>query len=603
MDKWKKIVLVLAAVLLVLPTFLTPTLAKENKAEATTKGNGEFSTKDEVVYATLTAHGDRESIYVVNTFDIKKAGKIVDYGSYTSLKNLTDLTELEQKANKIEFTADKGKFYYQGNMDNEPLPWDISVDYFFNGKAIEPAELAGKDGKVKIKIETNENEEVELGFFENYLLQISLTLDASRFSNIKAEDGLIANAGKNKQVTFTVLPESKEKLVLEADVVDFELDGIDITGIPSTMSIDEPDIGDMKGEMKTLTKAIADINDGVGELKQGVNELNNGVVKLEDGSLQYKNGMDELTGSSSDLMDGSKEIDQALEAMSQALGAADDIDISDLDQLTDGLSQLASGLRETEQGLTTLKENYAQAYEALEKAITKIPSEQLKEADIQALYQSGADKQVVDKLVNTYAAAQEVKATYGQVKEGFDAVNSTLSTVASTLNEMAENVDTVVHGFSSFDDLDGLAQLKEGIDLLSSNYNSFHSGLTEYTKGVGQLASSYHDLHNGIGELEEGTGELENGLGELHTGTTKLQESTQDLPKQMTEEIDEMIAEYDKSDYEAESFVSPENGKVNSVQFVLKTESIKQEESETDEDLEQEEKGFWAKFKDLFTKE
>ncbi len=39
-----------------------------------------------------------------------------------------------------------------------------------------------------------------------------------------------------------------------------------------------------------------------------------------------------------------------------------------------------------------------------------------------------------------------------------------------------------------------------------------------------------------------------------------------------------MIAEYDKSHFEAVSFVSTKNEKVNSVQFVIKTESIKKED-------------------------
>ncbi|MEC5425801.1 hypothetical protein QGM71_20255 [Virgibacillus sp. C22-A2] len=45
--------------------------------------------------------------------------------------------------------------------------------------------------------------------------------------NIQDEDGMVANAGKNKQVTITVMPEKEEELVVEVDVVeDFELDGI-----------------------------------------------------------------------------------------------------------------------------------------------------------------------------------------------------------------------------------------------------------------------------------------------------------------------------------------------------------------------------------------
>lgn len=72
MKRLKKIVLVLVALLLVAPSFLNIAFANESSAAAA-EGNGEMSTKDEVVYATLTAHGDSANVYVVNTFDIKKS--------------------------------------------------------------------------------------------------------------------------------------------------------------------------------------------------------------------------------------------------------------------------------------------------------------------------------------------------------------------------------------------------------------------------------------------------------------------------------------------------------------------------------------------------
>src|SRR5699024_5462931 len=116
-----------------------------------------------------------------------------------------------------------------------------------------------------------------------------------------------------------------------------------------------------------------------------------------------------------------------------------------------------------------------------------------------------------------------------------------------------------------------------------------------------QLASSYQDMDDGIGELSKGTKTLEDGVGELHNGTTKLHQSTRDLPDQMTEEIDEMIADYDKSDFEAISFVSNKNENVESVQFVLKTENIEMDDDETTEEPEEEKKGFWTRLKELFS--
>ena len=606
MRRTKKILFVFAAMILVLPSFLVTAASNDRKpGEEISQENGEISSKDEVVYAKLSATGERQEIYVVNIFDVEKEGKIVDYGPYASLKNLTDLSELEQKDNKVAFSAPKGKFYYQGNLDEEPLPWDVSVSYYLNGKEIAPDELAGKDGHVEIRINTSANEKVAPVFFENYLLQISLSLNTDIYSNIHAPDGMLANAGKNKQATFTVMPEKEEELVLEADVIDFELEGIDITAIPSSMPIDAPDINDMTGDMETLTDAIRDVNNGVAELANGAAELNNGVKELQNGSREYKAGMSAIDDSSSELVDASQNIDQALERLSNSLGnGSGDRGLGDLKKLEEGLFQMAGGLRETSDGLATLKENYGKAYSALDEAMAAIPDHQISEQQIQQLYISGADKTILDQLIETYTAARKAKGTYTAVKEAFSAVESTLEEASGGLTGMANTLETMSTSLStSLNTMDGtdlFVQLQQGISTLSSNYKDFHSGLADYSGGVSQLSSSYDKMHSGIEELSIGTGEIENGVNKLHEGTEELYKSTSDLPDQMKQEVDQMISDFDKSDFKAVSFVSPENKQINSVQFVLKTESIKKEEQEETEKPVKEEKGFWARLKNLF---
>lgn len=601
------VLIVLTTTIFAMPSILVSASSNDSKSEVdSSQKKGEISSKDEVIYAKLSATGERQEAYVVNILEIERPGEIVDYGPYISLKNLTDLTQLEQKDNTVEFTADsKGKFYYQGNMKEEPLPWDVSISYLLDGKQMIPDELAGKKGHVQIVINTSANDQVDPVFFENYLLQISLSLNTDIYSNIKAPDGMIANAGKNKQVTFTVMPEKEEKLTLEADALGFELDGIDITAIPSSMPIDAPNIDDMTGDMEILTDAINDINNGVGELKDGVTELNNGVHKLRNGSQQYNEGVLKIDSSSTELISASKSIQQALETLNTSLrSSSEDMGLGDLKKLEDGLGQISGGLRETAKGLTTFNKNYAKANNELNKAMEAIPEYEITEKETQRLYSNGADQEVLNQLLDTYFAARTAKGTYSAVKEAFDAVSTTLDQVNGALTEMANNLDTMSNGISSSHDQmdvsDSFAQLQEGINELSTNYRAFHSGLVDYSGGVNQLSSSYSKLHTGIEELSKGTGELENGVGKLHDGTDELYESTRDLPDQMKQEVDQMIADYDKSDFEAVSFTSPENDQVNSVQFVMKTEIIKKEVQKETEKTVKEEKGFWARLKDLF---
>ncbi|MBT2709042.1 hypothetical protein [Bacillus sp. ISL-47] len=583
--------------------FLPSFLSFSAEAEAETAA-GKVTSKDEVVYATLKSNGAPGDIYVVNTLEVARAGEILDYGEYSSVKNLTDLTELDQEGQTVRVNAPEGKFYYQGNMkDDSELPWDIKISYLLDGQKVTPSDLAGKRGHVEINIDTAANGNVDTVFYENYLLQVSIML-SNKYENIEAPGGMIANAGKNKQITFTVMPGQEEKLSVEADVEDFEFQGIEIAAVPSTLPIDTSEMGNMTDDMSVLSKAIGELNNGVADLKKGISQLDTGAAALRDGSEKYKNGMSQLDGSSSEIVNASRSIGNALGTISGSLsGDSAKMDLTSLSELPNGLTQLANGLSETANGLSALQENYSLAYRALDGAIKEIPAHQLTEEEIAGLYKSGADANVLDQLVESYSASQKVKGTYSSVKEAFEAVKPSLNQVSGSVGEMSGTLTSMANelaGSMKEMDVSALGELQKGLAALASNYGKFHSGLVSYTEGVSQLSASYHKLHSGIAELSGGTSELEKGVGQLHNGTDELYKETKDLPAQMQEEINEMIEEYDKSDFKPVSFVSSKNEKVSSVQFVIKTESIKKEEQEAKKEKPEKEKGFWELFLDLF---
>ena len=610
----KKLLVVLLVLMLILPSFLIHAAAptqNESSEEEVEKvaGDGDFAYKDEVVYANLNATGEVDEVYVVNIFEVTKQGIIIDEGNYSEVKNLTDLSNIDLENNKVTINASKGKFYYQGNIQDKPkLPWDIQVSYYLDGNKVKPEELAGKNGRVAITIETTANNEVDSVFYENYLLQISLLLNSNRFSNINAPDAMIANAGKNKQLTFTVMPESDETFTIEADVTDFEFDGIDIAAIPSTMSIDIPDTDEMTKEMDSLTDAIKQLNDGVKDLSDGVSELNKGVAELRDGSSQFNDGLNELSDASSDIVDASSQIDEVLELIASSLpDNLDNIDVSQFSDLAEGLREMASGLNDISSGLTELHGGFSMAYDALDEAINTIP-EAIADEDLQKLMASNMSNpenmEVLNKLIEQYTAAQTVKRTYQHTQGAFMAMDLALPNMIAGLEEMELTLNQISNQISgSLDELDqlsSLSELKDGLSQLSTNYGEFHAGLSEYTGGVDLLSNSYNEMHSGIKELSSGTEELDRGVKELRDGTGQLYEATSDLPNQLQEEIDRIVSDFDKSDVEVKSFTSPNNHKINSVQFVIKTESIKKVEEEVKEVVEKEEKGFWQKFWDLF---
>lgn len=614
--KLKKGILLLLSVLLVFPSFYVHA-TENNSVEVSEEGSKEqlerevLALKDEVIYAALDANGVLDEVYVVNIFDVIAPGVIVDYGLYSSVRNLTDLSPIEQEGKEVRISVEEGKFYYQGNMSSRPLPWEVAVTYYMDGENTAPESLPGRDGRFELRIETKgSTQEEDRSFFENYLLQVSVTVPAEKFRNIQAPDGMISNAGKNKQITFTVMPGEQGNLYVSADVIDLEMSAIDIAAVPPNMAFDV-DVNGMTDDVKTLADAIQDINDGVRALREGVSEITSGARAMRDGSGQYKSGMEELDSASSELVEASAMIHEQLGLISQSLtdGLGDfdfsEWDLSGLEQLPEGLTKLSDVLGYITDGLGEAQENYQASLRRLDEVISSLPEYHLTEKEIQKLYDSGADREVIDRLLETYYVSLEVRETYETIRKYFDNVEEFLlqtveygNNVEETLAEKAKEMEAA---FDNMSMLDYIIELEQGLQEFANHYGQFHEGLVGYTDGVSELSAAYGEIHSGIDALAGGTAELHKGVGELEAGTTELADATRNMPEEMQKEMDKMLAEYDWSDFEPISWVSPNNENINNVQFVIRTESIKKDSDNTGDLVVEEPKGFWAKLIHLFS--
>jgi len=603
---YKYIVMVLMVAVLITPLFGEGAASSQGTVATTTAPAIAAAGREEVIYANLKANGDVNEVYVVNILDLPRAGAVTDYGSYESVKNLTNTEAIGKSNDKVTVNAPAGRFYYQGALNNYELPWRVRVLYYLDGKEIKASELAGKNGFLEIKINTSENIAVNPSFFENYLLQISIGLDASKTSNIDAKAGTIANAGKNKLITYTVMPGKAGDISIGADVTDFEMYGIELAAVPFSMGIDTPDTSGMTENMMSLADGIKALKDGVGKLEVGSLELKKGAADLEKGSEQFNAGIGSLNNSSKDLLEGSKQIKEALKSIAASLqGSTGESDFSALAQLPEGLRRLATGLEEISGGLTELKQGFGKAYTALNAAILEIPDYSITQQELAELYMANPDKKTsIDKLVEFYAAGQKVKGTYEAVGPVFAAVDSTIvkviasnHTISGSLSAIAKQV---VDSMAGGNGLDQVGQLTAGLSILSANYESIHAGWIAYTGGISELASSYASLHMGVSGIAGGNSELHGGINELYAGATKLYNGVKEMPTQIEAEIDKMMSQYDKSDFKPISFVSSQNEGTKAVQFVIKTEGIAKPKEQEKAEVITEKSNIWTRFLALF---
>lgn len=539
------------------------------------------ASREEVVYANLSPDGGVKEVYVVSVLHNGDAGTVNDYGDYAAVKNLTDTGPVTLQGDQVTADVPKGDFYYQGTLLRPELPWSIDVSFTLDGAELTPDELAGKSGHVAINIRTIQNLNTDPLFFDNYLLQISVTLDTSKCANITAPGGLVANAGINKLVTYTVMPGKAGDMTVETDAADFSMNGIELSAVPLSMRLDPPDTSAMKADLQKLTDAVAELNDGLAQLENGSLELKNGAGDLSGGSSSFAAGLRDLTGSAAGLYGGSAQIKEALNTIASSMNGAPggSLDLSGLMRLPDGLLQLAAGLDGVSSGLMELNAGFTASYAPLKAALLEIPGTAISDAEWARLYQNNpGDKDLLDQLAAYYASAVKTKAVFENVQPLFDTMESSLNQLSASagqisgaLKETAAQIKAALEGSEAFAQL---SQLSSGLVALSEQYGEFHEGLMLFTGGVSELNKNYGSLNAGLSGLRDGAAELSGGLGKAADGVSELHDGVSDLPQKTDEEIQKLLDEYDKSDITPVSFASPKNINTTAVQFVMKTDKI-----------------------------
>ncbi len=415
-------------------------------------GASEPSRKEEAVYALLDAAGNVKNIYVVNIFS---GGAVTDYGDYSKVINLTDTRKITQKGGMISAEAGTGRLRYQGTLNSRELPWSIKISYTLDGKEIKASELAGASGALELRIEIAQNPKADPAFYDNYALQISLQLDADLCENIAAENATIANAGGFKQLSYTVLPGRGADIKIRADVRDFEMKEISVSGIKLTLDLDI-DYGDISGELAQLSDAVAKLDGGAGELTEGARRLSEGMRDYAEGLKRYRDGV------------------AALER-----GAA---------ELSGGVSALSGGLAE----LAAQNEALLSGALAMQQAAFDQANDQLASYNLN----------LPELTPENYASALSASPMLAPAKERLDGVVS----FVQGLKAYTEGVS----GLSS-----GASQLEKGASGLAAASSKLAASASDLYKGAAELDSAVLKLYEGLAEYRNGVSELKSNTSDL----------------------------------------------------------------------------------------
>ncbi|MSR93256.1 hypothetical protein FYJ34_02970 [Clostridiaceae bacterium 68-1-5] len=539
--------------------------------------------KEENVYANLKADGSVSGVYVVNGYQLDKKETITDYGKYESVKNLSSDTKIGQKEDKITVAGEKGKFYYQGNLKEKELPWEVSIQYVLEGKEVSAREIAGKSGETEIHIQTKAVKTYS-DFTENYLLQITATLSGKHFSDVQAEGAMQANVSGEKQLTYTVIPGQDADIEIRGKATDFEMDSIVLKAVPLSFDVKEEqmDTGVLKekenaflsgveqlnagshqlaagisgltGGGTALSRGLEQLGDGADSLDVGAAALAKGSSDLKEGAKNWQSGLAQVAGNSQQMQKASAQIAAGLTKLEQQLNGqgGEELQLTEaigaVGQLTEQFGTLVQASAQLGQGISnayntglelegarTAQDGLAgqsiAANEAAAAQLAQLEDSPEKTAAIQALTNSSA---VLGGYQTLGAGYGQLVAGLGQLSAGYQGENGIqkgLEQTQQALQTMNQKIQTL--GSTQ----EKLAALRQGVHQLYAAYcegnqetPSFHQAVIQYTDGTDALYQSYsHQLYPGIESVAGGMETLDQGAGSLKAATWALRDGSRTL--------------------------------------------------------------------------
>ncbi len=566
---------------------------------AADKNSDTESQKEEVIYIMTDADGGVKNVNAVNIFG---KGKVTDYGDYSSVKMLNTTDKIKQKGDKVTFSSDKEKVYYQGTMKDTEIPWNINITYTLDGKKITPEKLAGKSGALKMHITIDKNENCTSDFYDSSALMASMTLDTEKCENITADGATLANVGSSKQISYTVLPGKGLDAEVTADVTDFEMDAVAINAVKMNLDVDIDDdelmdkvtqimdaakqLNDGAGTLSDGTDSLVEggssLSDGAESLDSGINSLDSGLESLKSGVTDMQTALNMLDSQSSTLTGGSKEVLTALQTIQSQLADVS-ADTSQLEQLTSSSAAIKQGIADAYNGAAALQSGVSYAGYKSTMEANGLNIDQLKAGNTEAINSisaqiselSATKEQIksmpgyeinpvnqklvaqidsqISSLNNIVTLLKGNNAAIGGTEQYLNGVSQGTGELVSGLAQLNDNYATFDAAVGTLADTvsgmsDNVSALKSGIDQLTASYMQLDQGVNDYTEGVSAITKAYSKINSGTVNLLSGSKQLVNGSKILKSGTSDLYQGMLTLNDGTKELKDGTQEFYDQTD-------------------------------------------------------
>ncbi len=520
-------------------------------------------TKTENVYSTLNYDGSFKSTIVNNKISNLDKGDVVDYTKLDDIVNINGHEKFSRESDKITWKSTGKDIVYQGKL-NEELPIKISAKYYLNDKEVNPKDIKGKSGSIRIEYKfSNTSYDNNSGMYTPFVVTMVNIIDNDNSSNINVTNGKVITNGKKNIITSIAAPglydsvnlnelKSMDSITVCYDTSKFIMS--DTYFVTTPKLLDGVDVSKLN-EVSKLKNSLYTLQYGMNKLENGSNSLSDGAKELDNGAKELNKGLESAYNGSSALNDGAIELDNGLNSLNEGIKNA----LDGSNTITNGLNQI-NGASSKFSSLTVLVDQLYSTYNdnnvLLNNIMNGTTEQQLRDGISEATL---AKTDVENKLneINAGIAMLEVNINYlndeqkaqlnslkeskVQVEDGIKMYSNGISDALNNLNSLAyapakisganEVISKVlcgVLGVNSMDEVndDTINNFKVQINTLLGGISQLSEGSSNLTNGLNQIYQGSQLLSAGSNKLSDGTNDLNNGLEILYKGSTSLEEGT-----------------------------------------------------------------------------
>lgn len=526
------------------------------------------SKKEEMVSVQADAAGNPAKI----TVDAKLSG----IRGNEVVEDQSNLTDISNARGNEQFSESDGKLYWQ-NLGNDisytgtsssSLPVDVKMTYFLDDTVIDPNDLAGKQGHVKIRFDYTNHVSYETVHVPFVCMSV-LMMDEDSFSNIQVKNGKVMASDGTSTIVGFAMPSLREDLNLssyedididipqyvevEADTTDFSLDFTET--IVSNGVFSEIEDEDLNG-LREMSDAFKDLGEAGNTLVDGGKKLSSAFDEIKQGTEGYLDGVDALSSGLSELKEVSSTINEntsaLVEGSQQLSDALNAIDVNALDTT-------AMNVMNSMKNDVVMIANVSKMMETLSASFTSLSSSMqsvFDESQIDEEKKQEITKQLEDCSTTLVEMQEQLSASFTDLENQISVFGGVdLEALKSQLLSLQETTEA----------------LSQGTTALSNGINGLDGGLTQLSDAFTQAIQNNQTLKNAYSQYASGLKEFEEGIAKLNTeGLQKLYEKG---GKEGSRLLD-TIALLKKADASYQTFTSLLEQQEGSVSFMIGTSKI-----------------------------